>query len=75
MFLLELLQQFHRRGNEGMEAEDAHALRDFLRVVTTLEDFLSFFVFRHKGDSGQKVASKTLGAPTGKVYVTTWQCQ
>lgn len=53
MFLLKQLQLFHGRGDQGVVTEQTDALWNVLRVMTTLEDFLGFFVFGHKCDSGQ----------------------
>jgi hypothetical protein len=56
MLMLEQFQLFHVRGDESMVTEQTHALWNVLRVMAALEDFLGFFVFGHKCDSGQEVA-------------------
>jgi hypothetical protein len=54
MFMLKQFQLFYARGDECVVTVQTHALRNVLRVVTALEEFVALFVFRHKCDSGQQ---------------------
>jgi hypothetical protein len=53
MLVFEVFQMFYGGSDDGVVAQQAHALRNFLGVVTALEDRLGFFCLGHNGDSGQ----------------------
>jgi hypothetical protein len=59
--VFKLFQYFHSGSNDCVEAKHAHALRNILRIVTTLKRVLCFFDFRHQATPARKPPWKCLG--------------